>query len=91
MEISDRVRGHAIEGMKLLEPYGASLIDAVKHYVAHLESRRGGAPLSQAIDELLLNRKSLEVSARYVNDLRLRLGRFKEAFPDASTRSLASR
>jgi hypothetical protein len=53
-EISDRGRGHAIEGMKLLEPYGASLIDAVKHYVAHLESRRGGVPLSQAIDELLL-------------------------------------
>jgi integrase len=90
MEISDRVRGHAIEGMKLLEPYGASLIDAVKHYVAHLESRRGGVPLSQAIDELLLNRKSVEVSARYVNDLRLRLGRFKEAFPDASTRSITT-
>jgi len=88
MEISDRVRGQAVEGMKLLEPYGANLMDAVKHYVAHLESRRGGVPLSQAIDELLLNRKSAEASARYVNDLRLRLGRFKQAFPDASTRSI---
>ena len=90
MEISDRVRGQAIEGMKLLEPYGANLMDAVKHYVAHLESRRGGVPLSQAIDELLLNRKSAEVSARYVNDLRLRLGRFLAAFPDASTRSITT-
>lgn len=90
MEISDRVRGQAIEGMKLLEPYGANLMDAVKHYVAHLESRRGGVPISRAIDELLLNRKSAEVSARYVNDLRLRLGRFLAAFPDASTRSITT-
>ena len=90
MEISDRVRGQAVEGMKLLEPYGASLMDAVKHYVAHLESRRGGVPLSQAIEELLLNRRSAEVSPRYVNDLRLRLGRFHAAFPDASTRSITT-
>ena len=90
MEISDRVRGQAIEGMKLLEPYGANLIDAVKHYVAHLESRRGGIPISRAIDELLLNRKLAEVSARYVNDLRLRLGRFQVAFPEASTRSITT-
>jgi integrase len=90
MEISDRVRGQAIEGMKLLEPYGANLIDAVKHYVAHLESRRGGIPISRAIDELLLNRKLAEVSARYVNDLRLRLGRFQAAFPEASTRSITT-
>jgi integrase len=90
MEISDRVRGQAVEGMKLLEPYGANLMDAVKHYVAHMESRRGGVPLSQAIEELLLNRKSAEVSPRYVNDLRLRLGRFHAAFPDASTRSITT-
>lgn len=88
MEISDRVRGQAVEGMKLLEPYGANLMDAVKHYVAHLESRRGGVPLSQAIEELLLDRKKM--SPRYVNDLRLRLGRFHAAFPDASTRSITN-
>jgi len=88
MEISDRVRGQAVEGMKLLEPYGANLMDAVKHYVAHLESRRGGVPLSQAIEELLLDRK--KKSPRYISDLRLRLGRFHAAFPDASTRSITN-
>jgi len=90
MELTDRLRGQAIEGARKLEPYGATVAEAVEHYVAFLESRRGGVPLTQVVKELTAARTTEGASARYVQDLRLRLGRFTEAFPKKTSREITT-
>ena len=88
MELSDRMRVQAIEGAKKLEPYGATLAEAVDHYAKFLESKRGGIPLPQVVEELIAEKKADELSVRYQQDLRLRLGRFNKAFLTKTTREI---
>lgn len=76
-----------------LKPFGKTLANAVDFYVTHLESIQKSAPLLQAIQELIENRRTSGASKRYCYDLGLRLGRFSRAFPnrivgDISTRDI---
>jgi integrase len=90
MELSDSLRVQAIEGAKKLEPYGATIAEAVEHYAKYLKSKQGGVPLTQVAEELIAEKKADELSARYRQDLRLRLGRFTKAFPEKSIREIAT-
>ena len=90
MELSDRLRVQAIEGAKKLEPYGATIAQAVDYYAKYLESKRGGIPLPQVVAELIAEKKADELSSRYQQDLRLRLGRFIKAFPEKTTREITT-
>lgn len=90
MELTDRLRVQAIEGSKKLEPYGATLAEAVEFYVKHLKARQGGVPLKQVVKELVAARTTEGKSQRYVQDLRLRLGRFAQTFPDKTSREIAT-
>lgn len=76
-----------------LKPFGKTLANAVDFYVTHLESIQKSAPLPQAIQELIENRRTSGASKRYCYDLSLRLGRFSQAFlnrivGDMSTRDI---
>src|SRR5438132_5027330 len=76
------LRMEAQQGQEQLQPHGKTISDAVDFYVRHLEATQRSAKVSQALDELIENRKGSGVSARYCYDLKLRVGRFSKDFGD---------
>src|SRR5437016_12080301 len=56
--------------------------NAVDFYVQHLEATQRSVKISQALDELIENRKRSGASQRYCYDLKLRVGRFSKDFGD---------
>jgi integrase len=76
------LRVQAQQGQDRLQPHGKTISDAVDFYVQHLEATRRSAKVSQALDELIENRKASGASKRYCYDLRLRIGRFSKDFGD---------
>ena len=76
------LRIQAQQGQERLQPHGKTISDAVDFYLKHLEATQRSAKVSQALDELIENRKASGVSERYCYDLKLRVGRFSENFGD---------
>jgi integrase len=82
LSISDALRVEAIECSELLQPYGKTLRDAAKFYVAHLKTITGSRKVSEVVADLLAARTADGMSARYLGDLRVRLGRFVQSFAE---------
>ena len=80
LSISDALRVEAIECSELLQPYGKTLRDAAKFYLAHLKAITGSRKVSEIVADLLAARTADGMSARYLGDLRVRLGRFVQSF-----------
>ena len=80
LSISDGLRVEAIECCELLLPYGKTLRDAAKFYVAHLKTITGSRKVSEVVADLLAARTADGMSRRYLGDLRVRLGRFVQSF-----------
>jgi integrase len=78
MMISDTLRIAAIEADKLLQPFGKTIVDASRFYLAHLKAISASATVSQAIEKLTENSK--DCSVRYRRDLKYRFGRFEKEF-----------
>jgi integrase len=74
------LRIQAQQGKDRLQPHGKTISDAVDFYIKHLEATQKSAKVSQAVEELIENRKGSGASARYCYDLKLRLGRFSKDF-----------
>jgi integrase len=80
MAISDRLRIEALEGQRILEPYGVTIPDAARFYAKHVEAQKKSRPLRDAISDYIAGAQSDGRSARYIGDLSHRLGRFVETF-----------
>lgn len=80
LSISDSLRVEAIECAGLLQPFGVTLRDAAKFYAAHLKAITGSRKVSEVVADLLAARIADGMSARYLGDLRVRLGRFALSF-----------
>src|SRR5262249_48568187 len=80
LSISDVLRVEAIECSELLQPYGKTLRDAAKLYVAHLKAVSGSRKVGEVVADLVTGRTGGGMSARYLGDLRVRLGRFAQSF-----------
>lgn len=80
LSISDALRVEAIECCELLQPFGATLRDAAKFYAVHLKAITGSRKVSEVVADLLRARTADGMSARYLGDLRVRLGRFVRSF-----------
>jgi integrase len=87
LSISERLRSDAIEAQRLLEPHNVSLLEAVKSFVANLEALKKSREVPAAVDDYISGAETDGRSARYIGDLRHRLGRFSRDF---ANRSLAS-
>jgi Site-specific recombinase XerD len=74
-----------------LAEYNKTISDAAQFYLKHLEATTRSVPLSVAMNELIENRKASGASARYCNDLRLRIGRFCNDFPERKLSDLSTR
>lgn len=80
LSISDALRVEAIECCEDLRPYGKTLRDATKFYLAHLKAITGSRKVREVVADLLTARTADGMSARYLGDLRVRLGRFVNSF-----------
>jgi integrase len=80
LSISDAVRVEAIQCGELLQPYGKTLRDAAKFYLAHLKAVTGSRKVREVVADLLAARAGDGMSPRYLGDLRVRLGRFVRSF-----------
>ena len=78
--IPDAVRIEAMACCALLEPYNASLTDAVRFFVAHKHAAQRSCTVGAAIDEYLELQRRNQRSARHVADLKYRLRTFKDSF-----------
>ncbi len=76
------LRIEAQQGRERLQPHGKTISDAVDFYLKHLEAAQRSAKVSQALEELIENRKGSGASKRYCYDLKLRVGRFSKDFCD---------
>jgi Phage integrase family len=78
--ITDTLRIEAVDCFKLLKPYGASLKEAVRFYIAHHEAASKSCTVEAAVDEYLKIQRLKRRSDRHIADLKYRLGVFKERF-----------
>jgi integrase len=90
LSISDALRVEAIECCELLQPYGKTLRDAAKFYVAHLKAVTGSRKVREVVTDLLAARASDGMSPRYLGDLRVRLGRFVDSFGEEMIAALSA-
>jgi integrase len=67
-------------GNNELAEYGWSVHKAIDFALAHLRAQKKSVGVAVAVDQLINSRKAAKRSARYCNDLRLRLGRFAKDF-----------
>jgi integrase len=80
LSFSDRQRAEYLESLEKLEPFGATLRDAVEFYLPHLKATRRSCTAAQLVDELLKAKEADGASTRYLGDLRGRLKAFASVF-----------
>ena len=78
IELHVAVRAHA-EALKEL-PAGVTLLDAVRFYASRHPSEGARKLVPEVVAEYIQDRESAGVSEIHLRDLRIRLGRFGEAF-----------
>lgn len=88
--LSDRQKLEASECYRLLERNGASLFDAVHHYLAYLDQTKRSIPLTELFEEFLSVKQQDNVSPKYLADLRSKLGRFVNSFHGTLVCNLAA-
>ena len=74
-----------------LDRFGKTVQDAITFYLAHLRQQEKSVPVSAAIAELIELKRAAQKSKRYLDDLRLRLGRFAQTYAEKSVASITSK
>jgi integrase len=77
---SERQRAEYLECAEMLQPFNATIRDAVKFYLPHLRATNRSCSAAELVDELLKAKKADGASERYIRDLRNRLGHFADVF-----------
>ena len=88
--LSDAQRAEAADCLEQLRPFGKSLKDAVNHYLPHIKSLNQTVPFDVLVDELAAVKKGDGLSARYLQDLKSRLGIFATIFGERLVASIKS-
>ena len=91
LSFSDALRVETIECSELLQPYGKTLRDATKFYLAHLKAVTSSRKVCEVVADLLTARAADGMSARYLGDLRVRLGRFVNCFGEEMIAAINAR
>jgi len=87
--MNEKLRGAALRAQEILEPLGLDLVTAAKFYADHISSRKGGIPLSKAVELLKKSREGDAYSEIYRKSLTHRLKHFVAAFPEKSTTEIS--
>jgi integrase len=83
ISMSERLRGEAIEAARLLEPYPEhSILSVVQEFVKRQQQLHKSETVRNAFQLFLGARAHDGLRARYLEDLKFRLGKFCESFGD---------
>jgi integrase len=85
------LRVMAREAATTLAPFGKNIRDAVGFYLPHLQAMNRTCTFRTLTDELLIAKKKDGSSARYLGDLRSRLGQFAASMGNKTVASLTAR
>jgi len=91
VEFPSWLRVMAQKANQRLELLGKTIDDAVSFYVEYLAKLEKSVLLTQAVSELIENRRASGSTEGYCYDLHLRLGRFCREFPDRNTEEVSTR
>ncbi len=80
VSFNERHRAEYLECAELLQPFGATIREAVKFYIPHLQALKCSCTAAQLVGELLKVKEADGASKRYLSDLRSRLNHFSEIF-----------
>jgi integrase len=80
VNLSERLRGEAVEAAQLLEPFGVSILDLARQYVERMELAARSETVQNAVRMLLSAKADDNLRPRYVSDLHARLSRFVLSF-----------
>ena len=80
LSFNDRQRAEYLECTEKLEPFGATIRDAVDFYLPHLQATKRSCTAAELVDELLQAKEADGASTRYLADLRSRLNQFAAVF-----------
>jgi integrase len=80
VSFNERHRSEYLECAEALQPFGATIREAVKFYIPHLQAMKCSCTTVQLVDELLKVKEADGASKRYLSDLRSRLNQFAEIF-----------
>jgi integrase len=80
LSFDERQRAEYQECAEKLQPFGATIRDAVNFYVPHLRALKRTKTATELSDELLKIKEADGASERYLSDLRSRLRQFSDFF-----------
>ena len=80
LSFSERQRAEYLESTERLQPFGATIRDAVNFYLPHLQAANRTKTAAELVKELLKVKESDGASERYLSDLRSRLTQFSDVF-----------
>lgn len=86
----ERHRAEYLECAEALQPFGASIRDAVKFYIPHLQAMKRSCTAAQLVDELVKAKEADGASKRYLSDLRSRLNHFSGIFDGRAIAEITS-
>jgi integrase len=89
--LSHEERVDAANALELLRPRGVSLIDAARHYAAHLDAKSRSIMFAELRDRFLAAKKADNISQAHLRDLKMRLGWFAESFGQRLVSEITSR
>jgi integrase len=80
MSFTEKQRAEYLECSEKLEPFNATIRDAVNFYLPHLHASNRTCTVAELVGELLNVKEADGASERYLSDLRSRLGQFAATF-----------
>jgi integrase len=80
LAFNERQRAEYLECVEKLAPFNASLRDAVRFYLPHLQATNRSCTAKQLVDEIVAAKRADGASKRYLSDLRSRLNQFANSF-----------
>jgi integrase len=90
-EFPTALRVMAQDAVEQLKPFGKTITDAVRHYVAHLKARERSCTAQQLVRELLKAKESDGASESHLRDIRCRLAVFAEKFEGQMVATITSK
>jgi integrase len=91
VSFSERYRAEYLECAEALQPFGATIRDAVNFFLPHLKAMKRSCTAAQLVDELLKVKEADGASKRYLSDLHSRLMQFAEIFDGQPVAAITAR
>jgi integrase len=91
VSFNERHRAEYLECSEVLQPFGASIREAVNFFLPHLKAMKRSCTAAQLVDELLKVKEADGASKRYLSDLHSRLMQFAEIFDGQPVAAITAR